>query len=165
MSVLWVVREGNGFSSLVGGAEAASLLLGQGVELLRHFPSHSVVALVGTGAPALWGSKPKCYWLVMMAQLMIMLAELFLPTPPPPPPPLHQGMQPTWTGLGPVPSKSLLSGPPYLCSFRIAWSYQLQAPVKEAFHTPHVLTHSLLFSPQLYCELFSNDSHIPLAIV
>lgn len=76
------MREGNGFSSLVGGAEAASLLLGQGVELLRHFPSHSVVALVGTGAPALWGSKPKCYWLVMMAQLM-MLAELLSSSPPP----------------------------------------------------------------------------------
>lgn len=32
----------DGLSSLVGGAEAASLLLGQGVELLKHFPSHSV---------------------------------------------------------------------------------------------------------------------------
>lgn len=74
------MREGNGFSSLVGGAEAASLLLGQGVELLRHFPNYSVVALVGIGAPAPWGSEPKCYWLVMMAQLMILLAELFSPS-------------------------------------------------------------------------------------
>lgn len=55
----------DGLSSLVGGAEAASLLLAQGVELLRHFPSHSVVDLVGIGVPALGGSKPKCYyWLV-----------------------------------------------------------------------------------------------------
>lgn len=51
----------DGLSFLVGGAEAASLLLGQGVE---HFPSHSVVALGDRGAPALWGSKPKCYWFV-----------------------------------------------------------------------------------------------------
>lgn len=152
MSVLWVVREGNGFSSLVGGAEAASLLLGQGVELLRHFPNYSVVALVGIGAPAPWGERAK-----------VLLACDDGSADDPPATPGHAA---TWTGLGPVPSKPLLSGPPYLCSFRIAWSYQLQAPVKEeAFHTPHVLTHSLLFSPQLYCELFSNDSHIPLAIV
>lgn len=34
-------------------------LVGQGVELLRHFPSHSVVALVGIGAPAPWGEQAK----------------------------------------------------------------------------------------------------------
>lgn len=81
-----------------------------------------------------------------------MLEELFSP--------LHQGMQPTWTGLGPVPCKPFLSGPPYLSSLGLLGPISCKhLPRKKPFIHPTCSPQLTVQSTALLWALLQWFSH------